>query len=379
MTSAPITFSVPYVTGNEINYLSQVIAGGHFAGNGPFTARCQELLERRYGPACVLLTHSCTAALEMSALLLDLTPEDEVIIPSYTFSTTASSFLRTGAKIVFCEVDAETMMVDVDDIARRIKNKTRAIVPVHYAGIACDLDSIMALAGSKGIEVVEDAAQGLESFLHGKALGTFGRFGCISFHETKNLHAGLAGALYINEAQDIDRATFIWERGTNRQKQLKGLVDKYTWVEVGSSFYPSELQAAFLLAQLEAIDRNKAERSVIHETYMEHLTPLAEKGLLQLPRIDADRKLNYHALFVSFPSQSECDRVRNELKKHGIMAYIGYVPLHSSPMGRKLGYRPEDLPITEAMAARVLRLPFHNSLSRQDVQAVCANIEACFH
>lgn len=375
---APIRFNEPFLAGNELDYLKKVLETGQFAGNGPFTQSCQELLKKRYGITHVLLTHSCTAALEMSALLLGLTPEDEVILPSYTFSTTASSFVRTGAKLIFCEIDPETMMIDPLDVERKISGRTRAIVPVHYAGIACDLDPIMAIARERNIEVVEDAAQGLNSYLHGKPLGTFGRFGCISFHETKNLHAGLSGALYVNQDRDIDRATYVWERGTDRQKQLKGLVDKYTWVEVGSSFYPSELQAAFLLAQLEAIDRNTAERAVLYETYMDGLAPLAEAGHFRLPRVDPGRQLNYHAIFVVFPSQAECDRVRLRLKEQGIMAYIGYVPLHSSPQGRRLGYQADDLKVTEEAAGRVLRLPFHNNLSRQHVQSVCSNLKACF-
>jgi dTDP-4-amino-4,6-dideoxygalactose transaminase len=371
-----IRFHEPYLGGKELAYLGDVIHRRRFAGNGHFTARCQSLLKERYGVHQVLLTHSCTAALEMSALLLDLGPEDEVILPSYTFSTTASSFLRTGARLVFCEVDPETMMVDVNDISRKISPRTKVIVPVHYAGIAADMQPIISLARDSGIEVVEDAAQGLDSSLDGKPLGTLGRFGCISFHETKNLHAGLAGALYVNDPGDAERATFIWERGTNRQSQLKGLVDKYTWVDLGSSFYPSELQAAFLLAQLETIDRNRKEREAIHNAYMELLTPLSEQGYFSLPRIDTGRVLNYHALFVIFRSAATCDAVRTALKANDIHAYIGYVPLHSSPMGLRLGYQASDLPVTQEMAGRVLRLPFHNNLSREDIETVCLHIEA---
>jgi len=370
-----IRFHEPYLGGNELEYLREVVERKQFAGNGHFTVRCQSLLKQRYEVPHVLLTHSCTAALEMAALLLDLSPADEVILPSYTFSTTASSFLRTGARLVFCEIDPETMMADVDDIARKITRRTKVIVPVHYAGIAADMRPIMTLARKHGIEVVEDAAQGLESSLDGKPLGTFARFGCISFHETKNLHAGLAGALYINDPRDAERATFIWERGTNRQSQLKGLVDKYTWVELGSSFYPSELQAAFLLAQLETLDRNRLEREAIYNAYMEQLAPLVEQGHFWLPRIDAGRTLNYHALFAIFPSAEACDVVRTVLKARDIHAYIGYVPLHSSPMGMKLGYRPDDLPVTQEMAGRVLRLPFHNNLTRENVETVCAGIK----
>ncbi|MCA9603229.1 MAG: aminotransferase class V-fold PLP-dependent enzyme, partial [Myxococcales bacterium] len=245
-----IRFNVPYLGGNELKYLAQVIEGKHFAGNGPFTEKVQAFLEERYGIARVLLTHSCTGALEMVPLLLDLGPGDEVILPSYTFSSTASGFVRAGCRVVFADVDPETMMLDPGDVERRITKKTKLIMPVHYAGIAADMQGIAEVAARHGIPVVEDAAQGLDASLDGRPLGTFGPLGTMSFHETKNIHAGLAGALYINDPALADRAVYIWERGTNRQEVLRGVVDKYSWVEVGGSFYPSELQAAFLLAQL---------------------------------------------------------------------------------------------------------------------------------
>lgn len=366
-----IHFNVPYVTGHELEKLEQVIRNGVFAGNGPFTQQVARTLEERYGVPHVLLTDSCTAALEIAALLLDLAPGDEVIVPSYTFSSTAAAFVRAGARPVFCEIDPETMMIDPADVSRRITRATRAIVPVHYGGIACDMDAIMELAGGHGLVVVEDAAQGLEARLNGEWLGTIAPLGCLSFHETKNLHAGLCGALFINDASYFDRAENIWERGTDRQKLLKGLVDKYTWVEIGSSFYPSELQAAFLSAQLEAIDANLAERKVIYEAYLDGLQPLADSGLLRLPRVDPGRQLNYHAVYVIFNSPEDCNSVREHLQSRDVWAYIGYVPLHSSPIGRRLGNRPEDLPVTEEYAGRALRLPFHNELDLEDVRLVC--------
>ena len=251
-------------------------------------------------------------------------------------------------------------------------------MPIHYAGIACDLDGVMRLADHHGVELVEDAAQGVNSFKDGRALGSFGRFGCISFHETKNLHAGLCGALYINQAQDVERATFVWERGTNRQQQLKGIVDKYTWLDLGSSFYPTEFQAAFLLAQLEHLDDNHAARWALFEAYREGLKPLEDEGVLDLLKVGSGLELNAHAVPVLFKSKDQSDAVREHLKANQIAAYIGYVPLHSSPMGQRLGYRAEDLPVTEEMAGRVLRMPLHNDMSVEDVHMVCGLVRGLF-
>ena len=340
--------------------------------------RCEDYLQRLFNIEKVLLTHSCTAALEMSAILLDLEPGDEIILPSYTFCSTATAFLRSGAKLVFCEIDPQTMMVDVDDIAKRITDRTKVIVPIHYAGNCCDLDGVVALAKDARLEVVEDAAQGVNGFKDGRALGSFGRFGCVSFHETKNLHAGLCGALYLNNTEDVERATFIWERGTNRQQKLNGLVDKYTWIELGSSFYPTEFQAAFLLAQLENIAQNQQERMALYEAYMKGLQPLIEAGILNLPKAHMQLTGNAHAVAVIFNSAEACDGARTHLNAKDIHAYIGYVPLHSSPMGARLGYCPEDLPITEMMARRLLRLPLHNSMTLEEVELVCFHIQQYF-
>jgi len=375
-----ISFSVPYLTGREMDYLSEVMRTRHFAGNGPFTGKAQALIEAQFGIPKVLLTHSCTAALEMSALLLGIGPADEVIMPSYTFCSTASAFARTGAKIVFCDIDPATMMVDVDDMASRISPRTRALVPIHYGGLSCDIDRIAGLARQRGLVLVEDAAQAFDARWNDKPLGTFGRLGCISFHETKNLHAGLCGALYLNDddAELHDRAVRIWERGTNRQAVLRGLVDKYTWTDLGSSFYPTELQAAFLLAQLETMAANKAERQVLRQCYEKGLRPLADQGAFHLPQIPQGLDSNYHACFVVFHSVDDCERVRLALKADNVAAYIGYVPLHTSPMGLTLGNRAGDLPKTEAYAPRVLRLPFHNDMTPGDVDRVTNRIRALF-
>lgn len=375
-----LRFSVPYVTGDEIEYIKDVIASKNFAGNGPYTKKAQALIESRIGVRKVLLTHSCTAALEMSALLLDVGPGDEVIMPSYTFCSTASAFARTGCTIAFCDIDPATMMADPADIERRITPNTKAIVPVHYGGLACQIEEIAALAQRHEIALVEDAAQGFDAAVNGRPLGTFGTFGCISFHETKNLHAGLCGALYVNEDDPElqERAIRIWERGTNRQAVLKGVIDKYSWTDLGSSFYPSELQAAFLLAQLEHADKNKRERQTLYARYANPLRALADKGAFTFPPMPQSLDTNYHACYVIFDSIADCDRVRETLKRAGINAYIGYVPLHSSPMGLKLGNKPDDVPITEALAPRTLRLPFHNDMTEADVDRVVDLMRQCF-
>lgn len=371
-------FHVPYVTGNEMAYLAEVVASRQFAGNGPFTKRIHRLLEDRYDIPHVLLTHSCTGALELAALLLGLGPGDEVIVPSYTFCSTASAFLRTGAKIVFCEIDPATMNLDIEDVTRRVTPATKVIAPVHYGGIGADMDGLMSLVSGSPITLVEDAAQGVEAAIGDQWLGTIGALGAVSFHETKNLHSGLGGALYINDSELFDKAEDIWERGTNRTKMFKGVVDKYGWVELGSSFYPSELQAAFLLSQLESIDQNSEERRLIYTTYDHFLRPLAGDATFALPVVEPDRSINFHSYFIIASSGDGADALREDLKSQDIHAYIGYVPLHSSPMGMRLGYVAEDLPVTEAYAHRVLRLPFHNDMTVADVEVVCHAIAEHF-
>lgn len=373
-----IPFNVPHVTGHELGYLEQVLASGSFAGNGEFAKRAQRLLEDRYDVPHVLLTHSCTGALEMAALLLDLTPDDEVIIPSYTFATTASAFLRTGARIVFCEVEPATMNLDVADVEKRITDRTKAIVPVHYGGIGADLDRLQQVVTGTGIRLIEDAAQGLDAKIYDRWLGTIAPLGTISFHETKNVHAGLSGALFINDASFFERAEDIWERGTNRTKMLRGAVDKYTWIELGSSFYPSEFQAAFLFAQLEHIDEIMAGRRPIYKTYDRLLRPRSGVLPFRVPEIPPGRTLNAHSYFIIADTFDDAERIRLHLLGRGASAYIGYVPLHSSPMGIRLGYRGEDLPITEDLASRVLRLPFHDSMTVSDVEYVCDVIEEAY-
>lgn len=373
-----ISFNEPYVAGNEQEYIRQVFENGFFAGNGLFTQKVQRLLEERFSIPHVLLTHSCTAALEMAALLLDLKPSEQVLLPSYTFASTASAFLRTGAELVFCEINPETMNIDPEDVRMRITDKSRSIVPVHYGGIAADMHTLMGLANDHGLVVIEDAAQALGAKLDEAWLGGSAPLGAISFHETKNIHCGLGGALFINDASYFERAEDIWERGTNRAKTFKGVVDKYSWVELGSSFYPSELQAAFLLAQLESIDQNLEERQNIYHRYQLQLQPLADQGFFKLPVVAATARINFHSFYLICNSIQDCDDLRTSLSSHGIQAYIGYVPLHSSRMGKRLGYRPDDLPITEEYSQRVLRLPFHNALTNEDIGKITKSIRNFF-
>ena len=368
-----IKFNSAYLSGKEKEYLDEVFLNKHFAGNGKFTKKCQSLIENIVGSR-VLLTTSCTAALELAAMSLNLSSTDEVIVPSYTFAATASAFHRTGAKIIFAEINPETLMIDINDVERKITNNTKAIVPVHYAGLPCEVVKLSELCNSMGIDLIEDAAQGFGTILEEGHLGSFGRFGTISFHETKNIHCGLGGAIYINEIEDFDRVENIWERGTNRAKMFRGLVDKYSWVEPGSSFYPTELQSAFLLAQLESLEKNLDLRSSLTEEYQKRIINLRKYGV-NVQSSELFTRWNHHAVACIFPTYEITEYVRKTLLDRGIHAYIGYVPLHSSPMGAKMGWKPEDLPITEDVSNRILRLPMHCEMTVEDVARVTDELE----
>lgn len=363
-------FNIPFTTGNERRYIDEVFESQHFSGNGPFTNRVQSWLEDYLGAERVLLTHSCTAALEMSAMLYDLRDGDEFIVPSFTFVTSASSMMRGGATPVFCEIDPVTMLMDIDDARSRITENTKVIVPVHYAGSAPNMEHLLALSEESGVRIVEDAAQGLGSKWNGQRLGAIAPLGAISFHETKNIHCGLGGCLIINDKELVERAEIIWERGTDRSAFFKGLVDKYSWKEVGSSFYPSELQAAFLLAQLEAMESNLKTRRGLWKKYHIFVSDFCEEFNISIISPPENTEFNAHMFAIILNSPEEADYVRRSLTNKGIGVVIHYVPLHSSEMGRSLGYHPDDLPITMRTSGSLLRLPMHHQLSVDDIQVV---------
>lgn len=372
----PIPFNVPFRTGTEHRYLEQVLGGRGYGGDGPFARRCQTFLQDWLKVPRAWLTTSCTAALEMAAMLLSLEPGDEVLVPSFTFVATASAFMRAGARPVFVEVDEATMTMDVEDARRRITPRTRAIVPIHYAGIACDILALRELARAHNLVLIEDAAQGLDAWLHGQPLGTFGSLATFSFHETKNLHCGLGGALVTTEEHWIDRADALWQRGTDRTRMLKGMADRYTWIEVGSSFYPTELQAAFLLDQLEHVTQSTTARAQAWNRYAQRLAPGAAEGRWRLQDVAPGQRGNHHCFYLLLPDAAQRESLRVHLQAQQIAAYVHYVPLHSSPMGLRLGWRADDLPRTEDLANRLLRLPLWAGLPASTADRVVDAIDA---
>lgn len=371
-----IPFNKPFIAGRELFYVAQAVTFGKLAGDGEFTQRCARLMEERFGIGKVLMTPSCTAALEMAAMLLDIGPGDEVILPSYTFVSTANAFVRLGAKPVFVDIRPDTLNIDETLIEAAITPRTKAIVPVHYAGVACEMDRIMTIARKYDIPVVEDAAQGVHAYYNGKALGSLGAMGTYSFHETKNYICGEGGALTINDPKYIERAEILRDKGTNRRQFFRGQVDKYTWVDVGSSYVPSELCSAFLYAQLEMLEEIAERRRTIYQTYRQRLKPLEAEGLCRLPRIPEDCDTNYHLFYLILPDGPTRNALMQHLKERGILSVFHYIPLHSAPVGQSYGYREGDLPVTEDMAARLLRLPFYYDLTEADQNRVVVEIEA---
>jgi dTDP-4-amino-4,6-dideoxygalactose transaminase len=369
-----IPFNKPFIAGKELYYVAQAVTLGNISGDGHFTKQCARLMEERFGIHRVMLVPSCTAALEMAAMLCDLAPGDEVILPSFTFVSTANAFIRVGAKPVFVDVRPDTLNMDEKLVEGAITERTRAIAPVHYAGVACEMDRLMAIAERHRLKVVEDAAQGVNSFYNRRALGSIGHLGCYSFHETKNFICGEGGALCLNGPELVERAEIIRDKGTNRRQFFRGQVDKYTWVDVGSSYVPSEICSAFLYAQLEMMDVISRRRRAIYQRYRQLLKPLEGKGLLQLPHIPEDCESNFHLMYVLLPDGETRDALMQHLNGLGISAVIHYVPLHSSPMGRKFGYKPEDLPVTENLAARLLRLPFFYEMTEADQDHVATEM-----
>lgn len=357
-----ISFNVPPFVGKEKEYVMQAIDSHKISGDGAFTKKCSEWLEKQTGSPRVLLTTSCTHATEMAAILADIQPGDEVIMPSYTFVSTADAFVLRGAKVVFVDIRPDTMNIDETLIEDAITKKTKAIVPVHYAGVACEMDTIMDIAIRHNLCVIEDAAQGVMSTYKGRALGTIGDYGCFSFHETKNYSMGEGGAVLIKNEDMIEEAEIIREKGTNRSKFFRGQIDKYTWVNAGSSYLPSELNAAYLYAELEVAEEINQNRRTSWNRYYQLLTPLAEQGRIELPYIPDECEHNGHMFYIKCKDLKERSALIAYLKERDVMAVFHYIPLHSAPAGRKFGRFSGEDRFTTKESERLLRLPMYYGL-----------------
>ena len=369
-----IRFNVPPVAGKEFEYIKQAIESKHICGDGDFTKKCNRWIEQTTGCKKALLTTSCTHALEMAALMCDFQPGDEVILPSYTFSSSANCFIPAGATLVFVDVDPKTMNIDPDCIEKAITDKTKAICVMHYAGVACDMDRIMDIAHRHNLIVVEDAAQAVMATYKGKALGTFGTFGCFSFHETKNYSMGEGGALLINDETYIEKAEILREKGTDRSKFFRGQVDKYSWRDFGSSYLPSELNAAYLWAQLEIADEINQNRLDSWNRYYEALKPLADEGKIELQKHPEGTQHNAHMFYIKLSDLEERTRFIEYMKANDILTVFHYVPLHSAPAGLKYGrFAGEDV-YTTAESDRLVRLPLYYKLDKNDQEKIIKTI-----
>ena len=373
-----IPFNIPPVVGDEEDYIRNAIQSCKISGDGKYTKLCNQWIENHTGTKKALLTTSCTHALEMAALLLDLKEGDEVIMPSFTFVSTADAFIMRGAKAVFVDIRPDTMNIDEALIEDAITDRTRAIVPVHYAGVACEMDTINDIAARHGLKVVEDAAQGVMSQYKGRALGTLGHYGCYSFHETKNLSMGEGGAILLNEndRNEIERAEIIREKGTNRSKFFRGEIDKYTWVSLGSSYLPSELNAAYLYAQLLRAQEVYDDRMRSWNLYRQLLTPLAEKGLIELPFIPEECVHNAHMFYLKVSNLRVRTNLLSHLKSNGIGAVFHYIPLHSAPAGLQYGRFVGEDRYTTKESERLIRLPMYYGLKSHQIEFICEKIGA---
>ena len=370
-----IDFNRPPYVGKELEYIAEAVRENKICGDGRFTKKCSAWMQENLHTKYSLLTTSCTHALEMAAYLADIQPGDEVIMPSYTFVSTADAFVLRGARIVFVDIRPDTMNIDERLIEAAVTEKTRAIVPVHYAGISCEMDTILEIAARHGLKVIEDAAQGVHAWYKGRALGTLGDFGCFSFHETKNYTMGEGGALLFQEEKYLERAEILREKGTDRSKFFRGQIDKYTWVDFGSSYLPSELNAAYLYAQLEACDQIDAHRMAVWNYYHEHLQPLEEKGLLDRPVVPAYASHNAHMYYIKVKDLDTRSRLITFLRQHEICSVFHYIPLHTSRAGKKFGrFHGEDVWTTRE-SERLLRLPMYYSLTLEDAARVVDTIK----
>lgn len=366
-----IPFNIPPYTGKEIDYIKQAIDSQKICGDGQFTKKCKEWMIQQTKTSDALLTTSCTHALELSAILANIQPGDEVIMPSYTFVSTADAFVLRGAKIVFVDIRPDTMNIDENLIEEAITEKTKALVPVHYAGVSCEMDKILAIAKKHGLYVVEDAAQGVMASYKGQAVGAIGDFGCFSFHETKNYSMGEGGALLIKDPVYIEKAEITREKGTNRNKFFRGQVDKYTWVDYGSSYLPSDMNAAHLYAQLEVAEEINQDRLNSWIQYYELLKPLQDDGYIELPHVPKECKHNAHMFYIKVKDLEERTQLISHLKENGVASAFHYVPLHSSPAGLRFGrFAGEDVYTTKE-SDRLLRLPMYYGLKGKDVDSVC--------
>jgi dTDP-4-amino-4,6-dideoxygalactose transaminase len=369
-----IDFNHPAPVGNELEYIRQAIESAHISGDGLFTKKCHALLENQLSVPKALLTTSCTHALEMSAILLDIHPGDEVIFPDFTFVSTVNAFVLRGARPIFLDIRPDTLNLDESRLEAALTPRTKAIVVVHYAGVGCEMDAILQIAGSRNIPVVEDNAHGLFGRYKGKYLGTFGSMATQSFHETKNFTSGEGGALLINDLSLVERAEIIREKGTNRSRFFRGQVDKYTWMDIGSSYLPSEILAAFLFAQLEQREKVQSHRKQVWETYYTGLKDWASAYGVQLPYVPEHCEQPHHMFYMLMPNLDLRQKLIAFLNDRGIISVFHYLPLHLSEMGGKFGGRQGDCPVTERVSDQLIRLPFHNTLTSNDVELVIENI-----
>jgi dTDP-4-amino-4,6-dideoxygalactose transaminase len=374
VASSTVPFNTPYVTGAEFEYIQEAIDNAHLAGSGPFSRRCADYLKERLGAQSVLLTHSCTGALEMAALLANVQPGDEVILPSFTFTSTATAFALRGAVPVFVDVREDTLNLDESLVEAAITPRTRVLIAVHYAGIGCEMSTLADIAERRGLMLVEDAAQGFCSDYHGAPLGSLGSLGTLSFHETKNVISGEGGALVVNDPALVERAEVLHEKGTDRRAFFRGQVDKYSWVDLGSSFVASELAAAFLWAQLEQDDWITGQRMAIWERYHEGFAELEASGRLRRPVVPSGAGHNAHMYYLLLETMDARDKVIHDLAELGVAAVFHYVPLHSAPAGRRLGRAVGTLSVTDDVSGRLLRLPLWVGMTDEQVERVIAAV-----